>query len=98
MQAVIVIPPSHGWVNNERINLTYRTGRLELFANLFGAYNKRWNQSGFEQTVYSDTLWTVSNRHQSTANNPYLEGRIGFNYQIDDNNSLAASTRTTTTT
>ena len=78
----------HGWVNNERINLTYRTGRLELFANLFGAYNKRWNQSGFEQTVYSDTLWTVSNRHQSTANNPYLEGRIGFNFQIDDNNSF----------
>jgi hypothetical protein len=78
----------HGWVNNERINLTYRTGRLELFANLFGAYNKRWNSGGFEQTVYSDTLWTVSNRHQSTANNPYLEGRIGFNFQIDDNNSF----------
>ncbi|MBQ8158323.1 MAG: carboxypeptidase-like regulatory domain-containing protein [Prevotella sp.] len=31
-----------GYANNERINLTYRTGGLELFANLFGAYNKRW--------------------------------------------------------
>ena len=30
-----------GYVNNERINLTYRKGGLELFANLFGAYNKR---------------------------------------------------------
>ena len=28
----------HGYANNERINLTYRTGGLELFANLFGAY------------------------------------------------------------
>ena len=32
----------HGFANNERINLIYRTGKLELFANLFGAYNKRW--------------------------------------------------------
>ncbi len=29
----------HGYTNNERVNLTYRTGGLELFANLFGAYN-----------------------------------------------------------
>ena len=78
----------HGWVNNERINLTYRKGGLELFANLFGAYNKRWNQSGFEQTVYSDTLWSITNHDQSMASNPYLEGRIGFNYQVDDNNSF----------
>ena len=33
-----------GYVNNERINLTYRTGKLELFANLFGAYNKKWSR------------------------------------------------------
>ena len=78
----------HGWVNNERINLTYRTGRLELFANLFGAYNKRWNSGGFEQTVFADTLWSVTNRHESTARNPYLEGRAGFNYQLNDSNSL----------
>ena len=77
-----------GYVNNERVNLTYRTGRLELFANLFGAYNKLCSRSRFEQTVYSDTLWTVANGHQSTARNPYLEGRAGFSYQIDDKNSF----------
>ena len=77
-----------GWVNNERINLTYRTRGLELFANLFGAYNKRWSRSTFSQTIYADTLWNISNRHESSANNPYLEGRIGFNYQIDDDNSF----------
>ena len=33
-----------GYANNERINLTYRTGGLELFANLFGAYNRRKSQ------------------------------------------------------
>ena len=46
----------HGYANNERINLTYRTGGLELFANLFGAYNKRWSRGEFEQTVFADTL------------------------------------------
>ncbi len=78
----------HGYANNERINLTYRKRGLELFANLFGAYNKRWQESKFEQTVYSDTLWNVSNRHHSTERNPYFEGRGGFNYQLNDSNSF----------
>ena len=78
----------HGYANNERINLTYRTGKLELFANLFGAYNKRWERGDFEQTVFADTLWSVTNRHHSTSRNPYLEGRGGFNYQLDDSNSF----------
>ncbi len=79
---------NHGYVNNERVNMTYRKGGLELFANLFGAYNKRWNSGGFEQTVFADTLWSVTNHHESTARNPYLEGRAGFNYQLNDSNSL----------
>ena len=78
----------HGYANNERVNLTYRTGKLELFANLFGAYNKRWEKSEFEQTVFSDTQWNITNRHQSSSRNPYFEGRIGFNYQIDEKNSF----------
>ncbi len=78
----------HGYANNERINLTYRTGGLELFANLFGAYNKRWNKGEFEQTVYADTLWTITNRQHSVARNPFFEGRMGFNYQINDNHSF----------
>ena len=77
-----------GYANNERINLTYRTGGLELFANLFGAYNKRWGRGEFDQTVFADTQWLITNKHKSVTRNPYLEGRFGFNYQIDDNNSL----------
>ena len=78
----------HGYANNERINLTYRRGGLELFANLFGAYNKRWSKGEFEQTVYADTLWTITNRQHEIARNPFFEGRIGFNYQINDNHSF----------
>ena len=78
----------HGYVNNERVNLTYRTGKLELFAGIFGAYNKRYSKGDFEQTVFSDTLWSITNRHRSVERNPYFEGRAGFNYQIDDNNSF----------
>lgn len=78
----------HGYVNNERINLTYRKGGLELFANLFGAYNKRWSSGSFEQTVFADTLWNITNHHQSTARNPYLDGRAGFNYQLNDSTSI----------
>ena len=78
----------HGYANNERVNLTYRTGRLELFANLFGAYNKRWEKGEFEQTVYADTLWVITNKQKDKVHNPFLEGRMGFNYQINDDNSF----------
>ncbi len=78
----------HGFANNERINLTYRTGKLELFANLFGAYNKRWEKGEFEQTVFADTLWVITNKQKNKVHNPFLEGRFGFNYQLDDNNSF----------
>ena len=78
----------HGFANNERINLTFRTGKLELFANLFGAYNKRWEKGEFEQTVFADTLWVITNKQKDKVYNPFLEGRFGFNYQLNDNNSF----------
>ena len=78
----------HGFANNERINLTYRTGKLELFANFFGAYNKRWEKGEFEQTVFADTLWVITNKHKDKVYNPFLEGRFGFNYQLNENNSF----------
>ena len=78
----------HGFANNERINLTYRNGKLELFANLFGAYNKRWEKGEFEQTVFADTLWVITNKQKDKVYNPFLEGRFGFNYQLNDDNSF----------
>ena len=78
----------HGFANNERINITYRTGKMELFANLFGAYNKRWEKGEFEQTVFADTLWVITNKQKDKVYNPFLEGRFGFNYQLNDNNSF----------
>ena len=78
----------HGFANNERINLTYRTGKLELFANLFGAYNIRWEKGEFEQTVFADTLWVINNKQKDKVYNPFLEGRFGFNYQLNDDNSF----------
>ena len=77
-----------GYVNNERINLTYRTGGLELFANLFGAYNEKWRRSEFEQTVFADTLWVITNREEEHVRNPFFEGRLGFNYQLNEYNSF----------
>ena len=77
-----------GYANNERINLTYRTGGLELFANLFGAYNRRKSSGEFEQTIFADTLWVINNKQKNNVRNPFLEGRFGFNYQINDSHSF----------
>ena len=77
-----------GYANNERINLTYRTGGLELFANLFGAYNRRKSNGEFEQAIFADTLWVINNKQKNNVRNPFLEGRFGFNYQINDSHSF----------
>ena len=77
-----------GYANNERINLTYRTGGLELFANLFGAYNRRKSNGEFEQTIFADTLWVINNKQKNNVRNPFLDGRFGFNYQINDSHSF----------
>jgi len=77
-----------GYANNERINLTYRTDGLELFANLFGAYNRRKSLGEFEQTIFADTLWVINNKQKNNVRNPFLEGRFGFNYQINDSHSF----------
>ena len=77
-----------GYANNERVNLTYRKGGLELFAYLFGAYNKRCSSGDFEQTISADTLWVITNRQNNSSRNPYFEGRVGVNYQLNDNNSF----------
>ena len=77
-----------GYANNERINLIYRTGGLELFANLFGAYNRRKSQGEFEQTIFADTLWVINNQQKNHVRNLFLEGRFGFNCQINNNHSF----------
>ena len=77
-----------GYANNERVNLTYRSGGLEFFANLFGAYNRRKSSGEFEQTIFTDTQWVINNKQKNNVRNPFLEGRFGFNYQIDDNHSF----------
>lgn len=77
-----------GYANNERVNLTYRSGGLEFFANLFGAYNRRKSCGEFEQTIFTDTQWVINNKQKNNVRNPFLEGRFGFNYQINDNHSF----------
>lgn len=77
-----------GYANNERVNLTYRSGGLEFFANLFGAYNRRKSSGEFEQTIFTDTQWVINNKQKNNVRNPFLEGRFGFNYQINDNHSF----------
>lgn len=81
---------SRGFVNNERINLTYRKGGLELFAMGFGAYNKYKCWSDYVETTFSDNVWKNNHSETSLKRNNYFEGKLGFNYQPNDNHSLGA--------
>ena len=81
---------SRGGINNERVNLTYRTGGLEVFAMGFGAYNDIRTQDIFNETTFSDTIWTNSHEGKCRERNTYFEGKVGVNYQPNDRHSVGA--------
>lgn len=81
---------SRGFVNNERLSLTYRKGGFEFFAMGFGAYNKYKCWSDYIQTTHSENIWKSDHTEKSIVRNDYFEGKIGFNYQPGENHSLGA--------
>ena len=70
-----------GFSNNERLSLTYRKDGLELFANLFGAYDETNEKNEFDETISVDTLWNIAHGERLHGRSNFFEGKLGFNYQ-----------------
>jgi hypothetical protein len=78
-----------GFSNNERLNLTYRKNGLELFANLFGAYDETNEHNWYDETINVDTLWDIHHEERLKGRGNFFEGKVGFNYQTG-NHSFGA--------
>ncbi|MBQ4406426.1 MAG: TonB-dependent receptor [Bacteroidales bacterium] len=72
------------------LNLNFRKRKLDVFANLSFDYSKQMSGSECKQTTFADTIWTFNDTETGNnllkAHNFMAKG--GFNYQINENNSL----------
>ncbi len=78
--------------NDDYLNLTYRKGGLEVFANLYGNYYEDRSTSNYEESVDADTLWTIHHNSDRKGHSHYLQGRLGLSYQAG-NHSFGLSYR-----
>lgn len=76
----------------ERLDITYRTSRLELKAYLYGAdlHTDQSDKTMVQTTKTSDATWRQTSHITNEFHdlNPY--GQLSAAYQIDENNSIGA--------
>lgn len=77
------------WVESLRLN--YRKGKLDMNAQLYGAYTHRQDDKQIKQITYLDDTWMQQTdiTQEYTNINPYL--RLATSYMLDKDNSFGAS-------
>ncbi|MCH3995928.1 MAG: TonB-dependent receptor [Prevotella sp.] len=75
----------------ESLRLNYRKGKLDMNAQLYGAYTHRQDDKQIEQITYLDDTWRQKTdiTQEYTNINPYV--RWATSYMLDKDNSLGAS-------
>lgn len=73
---------------NNSLDMNYRTGKINFFANAGSNFGKYFNDGHVNRTdgIFSDQLVDVTNDNES-----YL-AKFGFDYYINDNNTLSLYT------
>ncbi|SUB88715.1 TonB-linked outer membrane protein, SusC/RagA family [Porphyromonas macacae] len=77
------------WVESLRLN--YRKGKLDMNAQLYGAYTHRQDDKQIRQITYLNDTWeqTTAISQEYTNINPYL--RLATSYTLNADNSIGAS-------
>ena len=80
------------WTEIERLNLTYRTSRLELNAYLYGDHSHydQADKTMLQTTYTQDAVWRQSSRLTNEFRNTNPMAMLSASYQIDNNNSIGA--------
>ena len=80
------------WTEIERLNLTYRTSRLELNAFLYGDHSHydQADKTMLQTTYTQDAVWRQSSRLTNEFRNTNPMAMLSASYQIDNNNSIGA--------
>ena len=80
------------WSEIERLNLTYRTSRLELNAFLYGDHSHydQADKTMLQTTYTQDAVWRQSSRLTNEFRNTNPMALLSASYQIDNDNSIGA--------
>lgn len=76
---------------SQEINLNYRHKKIDIFTSINYKLNKYEYRSDINQTVSVDTIWKQENDENKKFDTQIISNTAGFNYEINDHNSLGAT-------
>ena len=72
------------------VDINYRKNKFDIFANFSADYSKQQTGADTRQITFVDTIWRLDSRSSAISKDFGLTAKGGFNYQIDENNSVGA--------
>ena len=85
-----VFSQGHDYNASENLYLNYRTGGLDLFVKGDLKHGNYYQESILNQETDASSRWEVKGGATSFHKAVYFSGEVGFNYELDDKNSLGA--------
>ena len=80
----------HNFNHYEQLNMNYRHGGLDVFANLYFSRMGNYQEQKDKHYIEVDTTWNHRSEMDMNAISYSLNTEGGFNYMIDSNHSLGA--------
>ena len=78
------------FTTKEQLNLKYRTGGLEIFGMGYFRHGKTYDEEYTLTTSYGKSLLEMISDQSVSTTQSDITGKIGFNYQLNENHSLGA--------
>lgn len=72
----------------EQLNFNYRKNKVDVFSRIYYSNIISYEKNDVSQNVFVDTLWTQKNVIMGNVKSNKLNGIIGLNYEIDNDNSI----------
>ena len=80
----------HNFNHFEQLNMNYRHGGLDLFANIYYSHMGNYQEQKDKHYIEVDTLWQHRSEMDMNAKSHYINTEGGFNYMINSDHSLGA--------
>ncbi len=81
---------NHHFNHNEQLNLNYRHGGLDMFANLYYSKGSGHQEQRSKQHVETDTIWDHHSKTNVDGTSQYINVEGGFNYMVNADHSFGA--------
>lgn len=80
----------HNFNHSEQLNMNYRHGGLDLFANIYYSRMGNYQEQKDKHYIEVDTIWQHRSEMDMNAKSHYINTEGGFNYMVNSNHSLGA--------